>query len=270
MSYILEALRKSEQERNQSRVVGNPQGPPLMVGRSPGKTVAWWLLPLVILNLSVLGYLFWHNGYNARQPDAMTPETPETPETPDTAPEAAFETAPPPSEPQPGLDPAPEPVGSPARSTGSVRIQQPPDATWDTVPLTPPGEAVASPERTPEKAVPERSGRQTGSAEAPSGVTRSQPRPGPREDPVARDGVPLLVDLPAEFRRQVPDLVFNSHVYSSAPGSRRVIINQQYLAEGDRVGPLRLLEITPGGVILSLNNTSFAVPVVHDWIQPRR
>lgn len=261
MSYILEALRKSEQERNQSRVVGTPQGAPLMVGRGPGKSVAWWLLPLVVLNLSVLGYLYWHNGYNARQPDAMTPVTPET------ALEAPFETAPAPSDPHSWQDPAPEPVVSPSPSTGAVRIQQPPDATWDTVPLSPPDEAVSTPERTPEKDVTERSGTP---AEASSGRTRSQPRRDSREDPVARDEVPLLVDLPAEFRRQVPDLVFNSHVYSSAPGSRRVIINQQYLAEGDRVGPLRLLEITPGGVILSLNNTSFAVPVVHDWIQPRR
>lgn len=255
MSYILDALRKSEQERNQSRVVDNPASAPMLLSRSRTGHWPWWLLPLVLLNLAVLGYLFWHSGYNE-------------------APGQAGRVA-----------PAPEvEVVMVERSLERARsLEAIANRPAEVTPL----DAQSLP--VPQQGEPESPGFRTGqtlsepvaetAAELTEELTKElveeQPRPAqsrntrPRDDPVAREGVPLLIDQPEAFRRQVPDLVFNSHVYSSSPGSRRVIINQQYLAEGDRVGPLRLLEITPGGVILSLDNTPFAVAVVHNWIQPR-
>ncbi|MDX1588610.1 MAG: general secretion pathway protein GspB [Oleiphilaceae bacterium] len=288
MSYILDALRKSEQERNQSRVVDNPSAAPMMMGRHGRSGGAWWIWPLVVLNLSVLGYLYWHNGYNTHAGAGAADRAPVVTD----APSSSYPS-------QSGKNPVVAdnraPVSEPASAPGSQWLErstatdeaadsgerlarQPPDSSWDTRLDTSVQEEALATGPLPEDASGSNSGpfQPSGSGQPHDGSASSRTSPeaprqasatGPRDDRVARDGVPLLVDMSPAFRRQVPDLVFNSHVYSSSPESRRVIINQQYLAEGDRVGPMRLLEITPGGVILSLNDTPFAVPVVHDWIQ---
>ncbi|TVP53705.1 MAG: hypothetical protein EA349_13295 [Halomonadaceae bacterium] len=258
MSYILDALRKSEQERNQSRVVDQPGSAPMMYRRQGRRQWPLWLLPLLLLNLAVLGYLFWHNGYNGTgvetgsgdiNPVTQQPVDQRLLEQTRSLEEIANRPASAEREAEPFR--VPEPLFNPQLIDQGVAAETP-DAHFEQGFRT--GQTLPG-------SVPE------ASPEAPRSAASRATRP--RDDPVAREGVPLLIDKPEAFRRRVPDLVFNSHVYSTSPGSRRVIINQQYLAEGDRVGPLRLLEITPGGVILSLDNTPFAVAVVHNWVQPR-
>jgi general secretion pathway protein B len=81
--------------------------------------------------------------------------------------------------------------------------------------------------------------------------------------------VPHLVELPLSFQKSVPDLTFNSHIYSSSPASRRVMINNKYLRVGDTFEGLRVDDITEEGVVLSRDGRRFRVGVVRDWVSPR-
>ncbi|WP_334312382.1 general secretion pathway protein GspB [Marinobacter sp. SS21] len=81
--------------------------------------------------------------------------------------------------------------------------------------------------------------------------------------------VPHLVELPLSFQRQVPSLIFNSHIYASDPSGRRVMINNHYLRIGDSFSGIRVERITEEGVELSLHGRQFRVGVVRDWVSPR-
>ena len=59
----------------------------------------------------------------------------------------------------------------------------------------------------------------------------------------------------------MPELHVDIHVYSESPGDRFVFINMSKHNEGSRLseGPL-VEEITPEGVVLSMNGTTFLLP----------
>lgn len=68
---------------------------------------------------------------------------------------------------------------------------------------------------------------------------------------------------PLSSMRKIPDLIFTSHVYSeSDPSSRSVGINEGTYYEGDMIAPEVILdEITAKGVLLSVDG--YALPVNH-------
>lgn len=80
-------------------------------------------------------------------------------------------------------------------------------------------------------------------------------------DPYA--GIPHQKQLPSTFQKALPDLTFSVHIFSSKPASRMVKINGQRLREGDPIAAgLTLKQITQDGVILSYKNRQF-------WINAR-
>ncbi|GGC72479.1 hypothetical protein GCM10011362_21210 [Marinobacter halophilus] len=81
--------------------------------------------------------------------------------------------------------------------------------------------------------------------------------------------VPHLVELPLSFQKSVPDLTFNSHIYSSDPTASRVMINNHYLRPGDAFGDLTVERVTDDGVIMSRGSQRFRVGTVRDWVSPR-
>lgn len=99
--------------------------------------------------------------------------------------------------------------------------------------------------------------------EAPAAVSSK-----PADAPPAVASAPAAQNintLPDDFRRQLPALTFNSHIYSSEPASRRIMINNAYLREGQRFEGLTIKEITGDGVILYKSPHTFSVPVIRDW-----
>jgi len=80
--------------------------------------------------------------------------------------------------------------------------------------------------------------------------------------------VPNLTDLPITIQRTVPDLSFNSHIYSDEPSARRVMINNLYLREGDEIAGLRIVEIGEYYIHFSNTEADFKLPVLRDWQQP--
>lgn len=64
-------------------------------------------------------------------------------------------------------------------------------------------------------------------------------------------GVMALSELPPAIRREIPAMTISLHAYSSNPGDRYVMINDKLLRQGELLAPgLRLERITPDGVIL--------------------
>jgi general secretion pathway protein B len=69
-----------------------------------------------------------------------------------------------------------------------------------------------------------------------------------------------LNELPAEVRKKIPDISINGHIYSSNSSSRLTNINGSLVREGDTVtGKLKVNEITMTGVIFDYDGLRFRV-----------
>lgn len=244
MSYILDALRKSETERRQGRVPDLGQQVQL-IHRPKKKRVspAVWVALALILNAGVLAFLFWP-GTPLPWAPAGQPEAPTVTDTTRDAPEPAPLPVAPASEP----DAVPE---DPVAETGAIPEPDTSDST--SMPMASEAPAAESRERAtvivPSSAIPETAA--------------------PLADQEQAGRVPHLVELPLSFQKSVPDLTFNSHIYSSSPASRRVMINDTYLRVGESFDGLRVEDITEDGVVLSRDGRRFRVGVVRDWVSPR-
>lgn len=78
--------------------------------------------------------------------------------------------------------------------------------------------------------------------------------------------IPNLANLPASIRKGMPDITFSGHVYNSVPQRRSVIINDKFMREGEYVTPdIKLVEITDRGAIFRYNDTLFRLSALQDW-----
>ncbi|QFS86978.1 MULTISPECIES: general secretion pathway protein GspB [unclassified Marinobacter] len=237
MSYILDALRKSEAERRQGKAPDLGQQVQMVYRpkKKPLSPVVWVVLAL-LLNAAVMAYLFW-----PAQPSVQRPV--------EDAPTVA----------QPALTAAdPDDVvteqGPVAPETAPVEATPQVEPTREVVPVFEVADEplVESGNEAPLVIVPDQSVRERVLTPADS-----------------QGRVPHLVELPLSFQKSVPDLTFNSHIYSSDPMASRVMINNQYLRPGDTFASLVVERITEDGVILSKSGQRFRVGTVRDWVSPR-
>lgn len=78
--------------------------------------------------------------------------------------------------------------------------------------------------------------------------------------------IPYLHEMQDYQQQSVPDMNFAGHVYSTKATSRSVIINGAVMSEGDTVVQgINVVEITPGGVVFSLHNELFRMDILQDW-----
>lgn len=253
MSYILDALRKSESERQQGRIPDLGQQVQLIHRpRKPGIPVSVWVALALCLNAAILGVIFWPDivGYAAPGTDNAALVSVE-PAPADVAAVAA--------------DKASQPVA--ADEADTQQTQQSPQAS----------SAAAVTESAPQASPEAVGGDDVRGQDRPTVIVPSPDRAinpaiaaaeyGP--DSGSGERTPHLVELPMSFQRKVPTLIFNSHVYASDPAARRVIINDHYLRIGDTFSGIRIDRITEDGVELSMDGQRFRVGVVRDWISPR-
>lgn len=80
--------------------------------------------------------------------------------------------------------------------------------------------------------------------------------------------VPALSDLDRQIQSEVPEIKFNSHIYSDTPSARRVMINNLYLREGQSFSGLEVVEIGEIYLILDKSGVLFKIPVLKDWHGP--
>lgn len=266
MSYILDALKKSETERQQGRVPDLGQQI-RMIHRNKRRgipAVAWLTLALVV-NAAVLLVLFWPgDSATLAGSEPLQQNTEAGPHS--EAGVGAVDSEPVPTS-AASLQPQVTGAADPAEASGAALAAEPEL-------ITPGSSAVVSPQGAADDAY--------GAAGSDSDLGAPliiRPSPRPPEQDVFSGGadipepftgrVPHLVEMPMAFQRQVPDLVFNSHVYASNPADRRVMINNRLLRTGETMGGLRVERITEEGVELSMDGQRFRVGVVRDWSAPR-
>ena len=222
MSYILDALKKAdaERERERSGVPDLHAQPDLAArgARSPARGAVWGLLAGAAL-MGVLAVLAW--------PWFGT-------EVPALAPTLAQPTAP---------SPSPSPVQAPAPAPAAAAVAVAPTSsalplTLPTRPVAPATAAVPMAKATPAappqaKAAPAPTRSKTAPA-LPTAQATAPPAPAPGASAAAAARVYALAELPPEIRSQWPALAVGGSVYSPKAASRIVILNGQVFREGDR------------------------------------
>ncbi|WP_111496016.1 general secretion pathway protein GspB [Marinobacter bohaiensis] len=259
MSYILDALRKSESDRQQGRVPDLAQSVQMIhKPRRRRIPVGVWVALALLVNAAVLAAVFWPgSGRHADQPAASTPVTQPTPA------EVASESPPTPSPERTASDkpaepaPAPEPVAE----TVAPADPQPGPATNYAEDVYPEADEAVPATRRATLIVPNRAAVSESEGDAFEQAPTFDFADGP---PVEH-----LVEKPLSFQRKIPDLRFSSHIYASDPAARRVMINDNYLRPGDSFSGIRVEAITSDGVVLSAYGETFRVGVVRDWVSPR-
>jgi general secretion pathway protein B len=254
MSYILDALRKSESERHQGKVPD--LGRQLQLIHFPPKRhwpVQALLAAGLLLNAGILAYVFWPS-----QDDAVTNlAAPEQ-----TLAAVAIISAPAMGEGVTAKILVDESLVK-ERLVDEFSAPQPADVQ----------SAFFSEYQSPTVIVPSGYGNSGAVDRNNQGWGQIGPlgSSGAEASASSADGVrvPHLVELPLSFQRSVPDLTVNSHIFASVPQARRVMINNQNLRPGDSFEGLRVEEITEDGVVLSRQGQQFRLGIMRDWMSPR-
>jgi general secretion pathway protein B len=260
MSFILDALRKSDQQRHRSTT------PTLMSAQLPAESakqpaLLWYgVLAAVLLGAGILigGLRQWQSEPVAPAAQANTSKLSET---------SMQKFAPPPSPAMTLSDSLRKAeISAPARETGttSVRAATP----LPTTPIAAP--AVATPANVAAVAVAPVSAQAQPEAAikpalpSPAAATPVAVAPAKHEErtpatDASRDsGVINMAELPPMIQQELPKLAILAHSYSSKPKARFVFINDRMVHEEESPAPgLKLEQITPEGMIFSYKGYRF-------------
>ncbi len=236
MSYILDALKKSEKERRRGSIPD-----PLTIQETPphipGRRTMWFYLIMVALILNAAVFAFWSGLIHTKKSVRTT-------ETISGRPEAI-------SENKPSLSATAKGEGSEVRGKNSGRE------------AGPQSEAIIA---NNEKNIRQKQSIKTETDTPPIAPVETTLVHPPAEVKSDRIAVPIpnriynLSELPLPVRQNLPDFLVSVFLYSDDPTSRLVRINGQMMKEGQYLNPgLKLEEIVPSGVIFSYQNYRFLI-----------
>lgn len=275
MSFILDALKKSETDRQRQN------GPALFevrVAPTRDKLPLWavGLGVLLAVNLVIVAWVL------LRRPSASDASTPPAATTqpagqPSSYGAQSMPPAPPMSAPQGPAYPPPAPATNAIPVNGASPTTPVGQTAGMTQPPPPPslgsGSVQGGVPSVPQGAAPQGAANSDlQSAATDSGEKLNPDDVAPAADPgppqpfgnhVARNtmsGVPLYNDVAATTR--LPSLRLDLHVYAASPPERFVMINMHKLHEGDALPSegVRVESITPYGAVLSHDGTKFLLP----------
>jgi len=226
MSYILDALRRADAERERGAVPSLQSQQHTIIEDDAAiarpRSLVW---AVVVLAVALLALLAWNFLGGPPAPPARAPVEGSV-----TAPVAA---------PLPTLQPAPAPPSArapvlpagpdaPARNAAASPALQPAAPLPAPVVAEPPPARAAADTR---RAAPAPPTRRAGAGAVPgTGPASAEPR------------VHSQAELPEEIRRDLPKIVIGGSSYSGDAASRMVMINGQVFHEGDRLAPDLVLE----------------------------
>ena len=106
----------------------------------------------------------------------------------------------------------------------------------------------------------------TDPSEPPPATALAKNPPGPPldESPGSQQTI-TLGDLPTPARNAFPDIEFSTHIYAEDHTLRAIVANGQRLTQGDSIRGLKLIEITPEGVIFRYQEYLIAISVLAMW-----
>jgi general secretion pathway protein B len=231
MSFILDALKKSESDRQRQ------SGPALFEVRvAPPRTrLPLWAIAIAALLVVNLGVVLWmlvrHQVHGSSAPGAQ--------------PTAAAASTP------PGTgNPVPVVATSAPAAAGAAPPVAPaalPAAPAPASPATPPTVSGAADSANVEDYAPAQEPPASGLGNHVRRATAS--------------GVPLYQDVSATPGTQLPQLRLDLHVFAARPQDRFVMINMHKLREGDTLPEgVHVDSITPEGAVLSYNGSKFLLP----------
>ena len=280
MSYILDALRKSEAQRRlgQSPDLNTVAAlPSPRRSRSPRRPLVVWLLSVLVVIAMVALWLggplqVWLAGHERSSESVSVPDDPDStvpsadglaatdpstePEVVATAPETATDPS--------GQEPVIVDRRSPAQRPVTVVSRPAPLRALD-VPRTP-----VERERlveTPEEAqrlieAAQMAARRSSAPSVPATTPSTEAAEPGQADPgpwaPERNDYLRQWELPLAIRRDLPELSLSIHVFSTEPRGRFVLINGERRLEGDELGQgARLVEIRREGALVEFRDYRF-------------
>jgi general secretion pathway protein B len=222
MSYILEALKKAQAERQlgNAPTIHAPQAAQAAQPAADSRRKPLLLLGLGLGALVAVGavLLFWRHA-----------------PAPVSAPVAA---------PVPALAQAPaapvKPAPAPAAPAGKLEVSAP---------------AVQAPVHVPARVAPA----PVAAAPAAAPARPAPPAPAPAA-PSPEDSLPFLQQLPEAQRSAVPHVNFGGYMYSANPADRLLIVDKVLRREGEEVAPGLVLEkLLPKAAVMNYRGTRYRV-----------
>jgi len=248
MSFILEALKKSEQQRRQNDASSKKVGARwLSLNPSNSPHRPYWLLVAVLIFLMLGGWWHFSMSINNQEPPLVVERVEST-----TPANIQFDSPRPASIAEP--DNSPKILES---NFGIVKqaVARPvvptlqPTSVIETAPVPRPfTQAATSRTKAPSDLM------------AHSEAIITEELQSEKEFPT----LPLYTDLSMELRERMPRLDMSMHFYTPVSARRLVRINNRLLREGDWVnGEVEIVEITPTGVTLDFLGKVFKLSSKH-------
>ncbi|MCK4950848.1 MAG: general secretion pathway protein GspB [Gammaproteobacteria bacterium] len=254
MSYILEALKKSEHERERGGVPG------LKTSHHShsvdDRKKSWWkyvLIFVISVNLVLVAALFYKEKYAVVTGDNLADKTKIA------LPDAEMRTT----------EVQTEKIKEkPVRPVASRVVKQI---------ATIPGPERPEPESTQDQPVQKKiqtiktdrqkkSGFPVADGTPVKSITRAPEDRSAGEPSADLRNVMRISQLPDSVQRNLPDLKYSGHLYSSNPSRRKLIINGRSMKEGEWVNNnLQLDEITMDGAIFSYKEYYYQVELLRNW-----
>nr|WP_320048696.1 general secretion pathway protein GspB [uncultured Desulfuromonas sp.] len=272
MSFILEALKKSEKNRQENTTPtldSQHDTPP----SAPQKRAVWpiVLVAVLVINAGILLWLFgpWHSNDEKPLASSATPADQKTstaktaavqpvaPVTPPVPPSNAPTTSAPaiPAQVMPEPQVAEEPLPAVAADAPVVQTTVSQQRV-DEVPLTPPEPAVTT--AAPQVPIPAVAPPAPQQAVTPQPARIVQPVQAPQ--PPARK-VLALTQLPGNMQQQLPRLHMSVHAFTGDQNTSLIRLNDRIMRAGSYLDDrYRLEEITSEGAIFSYQGYYFLVP----------
>ncbi len=251
MSYILNALKQSESQRNRGEIPHIDSQPEFVTATPSQWSEPFWkwlaLAAALILLLGLAWFRFGEplsNEQARRGAESVRPAAPVPPPAP---PAQAAEQG-------PGLPALAEMAG--------VRVSL---GEGEALGVTAPSAAAPSKPESPRVVLelpvsrgvipsPAPSAAQTAPASAPVAA----PVVGETREAEVLSGVSHWKTLPAEVQKQLREMAFTAHIYSSKPEARFIRVSGRTLREGDPLAAgLRLQQITRDGIVFAHDGEEF-------------
>lgn len=275
MSYILEALKKSQQERELGHVptLESPAFPAEERGERPNP---WVLVAVILAALAVVIALFTALRGGPQAPDAVEavarkapPEAlrarsePAAPEQRSSAPVAdGQEVVQPGSKQQaPRLPSVQDPASREEEDSDLVMeapAVAPPRPTQERMPpvaqAPPPAPARPQEGKVPEDLIAdiEAFKREVRAAQTRKGKSKKN------EEKKTKKIAPEDLRLPKDLRERLPEFIMSAHIYDKVPSKRFVLINGLKTREGEESREeITVVEILPDGAVLSFEGNRF-------------
>jgi len=278
MSFILDAIAKSEQERQQQLApdagrLAFPEATPVRKRRMP-----WFLLAGVLL-LNVILIAIWLQSSRSQVTPLIESSGAgaDQPQTPAELPAIPSPTAP---------TETPEPISQSSQLAKlSISESGAEKAPTTVVEQASSAEVELRQARTTDEPAPASTaiGQMDENGARESLQASLEPDPGeisietstnlpeasglPPSDSEPRERISRLSDLPADVRRELPSMEFTGHLYSSNPLARYVLIgNGRRIVAGQQIkGDLFLDEITPTGVVVEFQGYLIEFGLLQNW-----